>query len=168
MDINQVKQIMLKSDFNLLERALDDYDINEFDKFGNNVLHFYIKERKRINLDCKSVIDLFLNKGLYINGKKDNKYVFGSPLQLAVSMKQKDVFDYLIELGANVNATDSNGNSILSTAVMWYRDTEMDEYFIKRLLECGANIDQTNHYGISPKSLAESIANYNVKKYFQK
>lgn len=163
--INEMKQALLKSDFENFKKKLENYDANEFDGFGNNILHLYIKERKRIDIDYKRIIDVLMKRGLDIEGKVSNKYVFGTVLQLAVSMKQKDIFDYLIDCGANVNATNSYGNSILITAIMNYNNDD-DGYYIKKLIECKANIYQENNRGISPISLVNSFDNNDVKKYF--
>lgn len=163
--INEMKQVLLNSDFEKFEKMLENYNINEFDKFGNNILHFYIKEQERINVDYKKIIDVLMNRGLDLEGKTSNKYIFGTVLQLAVSMKKKDIFDYLLGLGANVNATNSYGNSILTTAVMNYNNDD-DGYYIKKLIEHKANVYQENNKGISPISLVYSFDNNDVKKYF--
>jgi ankyrin repeat protein len=69
--------------------------------------------------------------------------------------------------GADVNTIDINGNSIISDAVMnYYKDKENYEYYIIKLLEKGADPKIKNNYGINAIELANSIANYDVKKYF--
>jgi ankyrin repeat protein len=162
-DIEKMKIILLNSNFNQLEDAINLYNIQEQDKFGNNILHYYIKESKNLKLDCKDVIDLILSKGLDINEKQSKGAFKRSPLHIAVFMKLKDIVDYLIELGADVNSTDANGNSILMTAITWYRDA--NGYFIEKLINNGANIYQENNHGVSAYSLANNI-NSDVLKYF--
>jgi ankyrin repeat protein len=108
---------------------------------------------------------MLIQNGFDIEAKTSNKSVFGTALHLAASLKEKDIFNYLIDIGANVNAVNSYNNSILFTCVMNYEDDD-DAYYIKTLIEHGANMFQENDAGISPIALAHSIANYDVKKYF--
>ena len=53
----------------------------------------------------------------------------------------------------------------ISTAVMWYR--EQDGFFIELLINRGADVYLENNHGISAISLARSIANNDVAKYFE-
>ena len=39
-------------------------------------------------------------------------------------------------------------------------------FFIEHLLKNGANPDIENNNGVSPKSLARTIANYDVRRFF--
>lgn len=90
-----------------------------------------------------------------------------SPLHLAIVMNQIKVVDYLLEKGADVNAQDANGNSILSTAVFNYsKDKANYSHYILELLKKGADVNLKNNYGVSPKSLANTIANSGVHKFF--
>ena len=41
-----------------------------------------------------------------------------------------------------------------------------DGFFIEHLLKNGANPDIENNNGVSPKSLARTIANYDVRRFF--
>jgi hypothetical protein len=66
---------------------------------------------------------------------------------------------------ADVNAKDEDGNVALFHAVMWYRGD--DGYFIETLISKGAHVDVVNNYGVSPKKLSDTIANYDSKKFFQ-
>jgi len=85
-------------------------------------------------------------------------------LHLAVLMKSKAIFDLLLANGADVNAKDRNGNMPLSDAVFCYRGD--DGYFIESLIANGADVDIMNNYDVSPKLLAETIANYDTRKFF--
>ncbi|SHG43318.1 ankyrin repeat domain-containing protein [Pedobacter caeni] len=120
--------------------------------------------RRGWSFDYKEVIDLILSKHLDINQKQLKGNFRRCPLHLALVMKLRDVATYLIALGADVNSTDGYGNSILSTAVMGYRNE--DDCFVQKLIDCGADIHHKNNYGVSPIQLAYSIANSDVKKFF--
>jgi ankyrin repeat protein len=109
------------------------------------------------------VIKELIKKGLDINSQSAKGTFRHTPLNIAVQQKLKEVFEILIDLGADVNVTVGNGNSVLSNALMW---AQGDDYFIEKLIEYGANVYKKNDHGISPISLAYDISNYDYKQYF--
>jgi len=148
-----------------LEAFLNEYEIDSLDNSGNNILHYYLNNITSFSLSWKVVIPCILQKGLDIN-QKQAKGTFGrSPLHISVFAKEKEISEYLITMGADVNSTNKTGNSIISTAVMWYR--EQDGYFIELLLKHGADIYLENQSGISAIGLADSIASSDVAKFFK-
>jgi ankyrin repeat protein len=166
--IEDLKQVLITSNFLALKNALTDYNINERDKFGNDILHYYLLHAKDLSLNYQDVIDELINRGININSKQSVGKYQRSYLQMSVVLNIRDVFDFLLSKGADVNSTDANGNSILSDAVMNYpKDQDNYGYYIEKLLNDGANPFQENNYGVSARSLALSIANYDVKKYFE-
>ena len=66
----------------------------------------------------------------------------------------------LLKAGAEIDACDGYGNTPLFRAVFNYRE---DGETIRALVAGGANPDRSNKSGISPRSLAKTIANYNVE-----
>ncbi len=167
MNIDELKIVFLKSDMKLLKSAIKDFDINQQDKFGNNILHYYIKNKKEVSYEIGKLLGLFLSNGLDINECQSTGNFKYSPLHLAVVLNSRQIFETLIENGANVNAKDANGNSILSSAVFNYsKDKESYGYYIVKLLELKADINAENNYGVTPLSLAKSIANSDVSKFF--
>ena len=77
----------------------------------------------------------------------------------------------IIELGADINATDRNGNNILIRAVLFEYDKEDNGIYrvfstpleiMEELLKAGANMTQRNIYG----NTAYRIAARNKKKDF--
>ena len=54
-----------------------------------------------------------------------------------------------LEHGADVNAVDNDGDSVLVFAV-----SSGNEGVVKRIIESGANINQKNHMGITPLMVA--------------
>ena len=89
-------------------------------------------------------------------------------LHLAVMEQQYEAFSYLIEKGADVNAQNTHGNSVLSVAVFNYKKNPSLYYnkMIEILLKHNANPHLTNQYNVSAHSLAHSIGNSDVKKFF--
>lgn len=165
--IDNIKEILLKSDFNKLKESLNNYNINEHDKFGNNILHYYITQSKNLKLNIKDTIDELLARGININEKQTLGQFKRSALQMSVVLNLKEIFDLLISKGAEVNSADVHGNSILNSAVFnYFKDNNNYGYYITELLKHGADPLQENDYGISSYSLANSISNNDVKKYF--
>ena len=162
---NEKKTEFLNCDTNeKLQTFLDNYDLKGFDKFGNNILHYYLNNEQSFKLKWDKIIPEILNRGLNIN-EKQSKGAYGrSPLHMSVFSKQKEITEYLINSGADINSTDANGNTIISTAVMRYED---DGFFIELLINHGADVHLENNYEVSAISFARSIANYDVAKYFE-
>lgn len=72
------------------------------------------------------------------------------------------VASVLIAKGALVDLKDGHGNTPLSKAVFNSRGRGD---LIKLLLDAGADPDSENTYGMSPRGLAEMIANFDVKQH---
>lgn len=87
-----------------------------------------------------------------------------TPLHFAAREQQVKLAQLLLENGAEVNAVDSNGNTPLFRAVF---DSQDQGDMIKLLLRHSADKHLKNNYGVSPEDLANSIANYDVKKFLQ-
>jgi uncharacterized protein len=69
----------------------------------------------------------------------------------------------LLDSGASVDPRDANGNTPLSTAVFNSRGRGE---LIGLLRQRGADATSTNNFGVSPVSLARSLANYDVARFF--
>ena len=85
----------------------------------------------------------------------------GLPVHFAAQEGHTEVARVLLRGGAAVDARDSFGNTPLWRAVFESRgrgDT------IKVLLAAGANPDLPNESGVSPRQLAERIANLDVAR----
>jgi ankyrin repeat protein len=152
--IEEVKLTLINSDYDALKEALNDFDINSFDSSGNNILHHYLLSIKRIEIEPKLVLDLFVSKGIDIDQKQVKGGFKRSPLHISVFSKQKEITDYLINKGADINSTDDNGNNILSTAISRFNFGENGGYFIEKLIEVGGDMNHENNHGISAKTWA--------------
>ncbi|GIM56717.1 ankyrin repeat domain-containing protein [Capnocytophaga canimorsus] len=167
MHIEELKKILLEKDLVKLKNALENYQINECDKFGNTILHYYLKTKKNEDIPVESIIELFIEKGININQKQKDKQFGFSPLHLSVNIKNLEAFNYLIERGADINAQDVNGNTVLSSAVFNYnRDIDIYGEMITKLIDKGANINLKNNHNVSAHSLANSMVS-DVKKFFR-
>ncbi|WP_412560644.1 hypothetical protein [Winogradskyella sp. MIT101101] len=91
---------------------------------------------KAIKMNDKNVIKKEISKGIDINFE-DKKYEV-SLLELALVNQKKEAFDELLESGANPNIENSSCISPLISAIRYQKDCDL--YYIKHLLEYGANI----------------------------
>ena len=112
------------------------------------------------------LVNTLISNGADVNEKDNNSF---SPLHYATQefSTKKECFEItkiLLQAGANIEARDENGNTPLSNAVYWFRG---DPSLVNLLLEKGADKFNKNNYGVSPYSLAESIANYPILQYLQ-
>lgn len=159
--IEKIENALINSEFKKFYEMMVDYHINSFDSNGNNILHYFLLNCGRVNIEPKLILDLFIKKGIDINQKQSKGQFQRSPLHIAVLQKQQEITDYLINHGADVNSTDADGNNILSTAISRFNFGENGGYFIKKIIETGGNINQENNHGISAKTWA---LRYNEKE----
>lgn len=87
-----------------------------------------------------------------------------SPLHFAAQNNDAETACILLEYGASLSSIDKYGNTPLSRAVFSY---EGGDECISVLLKAGADPDRVNNHGISPRSLAETIANYDTRRFFE-
>lgn len=143
---------------------INNFQIDKRDKDGNTILHYYLKNINSFDLDSEKVVVEMYNKGININAQTTCKFRH-SPLNLVTTNKSKNIFDLLINLGADVNLTMINSNTVLFNVLMKLGID--NDYFILKLINNGANVYLKNNYGVSPISLAYTISNYDYKKYFE-
>lgn len=119
MFTNEEKIVFLAcDDFEKFQCFINNFEINKFDNFGNTILHYYLKNFEAFSLDAEKVVREMIKKGLNINAQSAKGTFRHTPLNIAVQQKLKNVFELLIILGADVNSTVANGNTILANAVM--------------------------------------------------
>lgn len=69
----------------------------------------------------------------------------------------------LIAAGAVVDVVNVYGNTPLGMTVYF---SQRRGEVIELLLAAGADLDRENRAGVSPRALAERIANYDVPRFF--
>jgi ankyrin repeat protein len=122
---------------------------------GRTPLHYAALEA-----DADRVRQL-LDSGSIADAADDNG---STPLHFAAQSNAADAAGLLLEAGASVDARDSYGNTPLSKAVFHSRGFGE---VIKLLRAKGADPHTKNNHGVSPLSLARTIANYDVRQFFQ-
>lgn len=167
MTIDDLKLVLLNNNLTELSEATSKANIAEQDKFGNNILHYYLKHVGSLQYKPADIIRLFKTKGLNLDARQEKGQFGYAPLHLAILYNQAEVFNILLQEKVNPDIQDKNGNTPLSSAVFNYlKDTASHQYFIEVLLKAGANPGLMNNHGVSAKSLAESIGNADVGKFF--
>ncbi len=86
-----------------------------------------------------------------------------TPLHFAAQEYSVGAAALLITHGAPVEAQDTHGNTPLCKAV-FYSNGRGE--LIQLLREAGADPNRQNKHGVSPLSLARTIANYDVRQFF--
>lgn len=124
------------------------------DKYGMQLIHYAILQHSN------NMLSLAFEKGADVNAKDNEGY---TALHYAAQEYELDLGKRLIENGAVVDSTDSNGNTPLFRAVFASRG-RLD--MIKLLLAYKADKYKENLHGVTPKSLAETIANYDFNGVF--
>ncbi|MDO8388927.1 MAG: ankyrin repeat domain-containing protein [Actinomycetota bacterium] len=85
-----------------------------------------------------------------------------TPLHFAAQASH--VAEKLLAAGASTNVRDAYGNTALWTATF---NSRGHGDLINMLLAHGADPDSLNNSGASPRSLAETIGNYDVARFFK-
>ena len=91
---------------------------------------------------------------IYYSWDNDKNYEYVKPLILASNL-DINIVDLLLDKGAEINDTDSDGNSALHHAI---KSKKLD--IVKRLIRKGANINSQNMNGKTPLILAYHYINY--------
>jgi uncharacterized protein len=145
--------VMIK-DVNAVRRAIEEGEnVDSRDVEGRTALFYAIQDG---NLDIATEL---IGSGADVNAQDKN---LETPLHFAARAFNPDATKLLLDNGAKVDALDSNGNTPLSTAVFESRGRGS---VIELLTQSGADKNLKNNYGVSPSDLAQSIANYDVKKF---
>jgi ankyrin repeat protein len=87
-----------------------------------------------------------------------------TPLHFAARGNSVEIVKLLLEASAAVDVRDAFGNTPLSNAV--FNSRGLGDV-IKILRACGADPYARNDSGVSPLTLARTIANYDVRQFFR-
>lgn len=146
--------VMRKSASELQALLAQGHDVNAMDRMGRSPLFYAVVD------ELNGVFDVLIANRADINhADLDGR----TALHAAAIHFKAGLAKRLIELHAAIDPQDTNGNTPLMDAV-FYSEGRGD--VIELLLEAGADRDCENHHGVSPIELANTIANYNVAKFF--
>lgn len=151
----EIVRAVNRSELETLDELVSPLNIDAVDKEKRSVL-FHAVLAKSIDM-----VKLLLKSQPDLNVKDRNGW---SALHYAAQGNLTDIAKLLIENGADLEIKDDYGNTPLSRATFsscGYGD------LIKLLLSYGADRNNENNSGISPLKLANTIANYDVKQFFE-
>jgi len=132
--------------------------MSEHDEYGRTKLHYVVVDEPANS--HRSLISELIASGFDPNQKDNQGW---TPLHFAAQEWSEEAAKTLLENGAEVDITDSNGNTPLWRAVFSSRGRGE---LIKLLLVSGADPNKQNQSGVSPRSLADTISNYDITQYF--
>ena len=130
----------------------------DIDEYGRAELHYVVIDEP-VSKHETEIMRLF-NQGMDINKQDNNGW---SALHFAAQNQSVVAVKSLLKYGAKTELKDSFGNTPLFRAVYCSRG---DGEIITLLLKHGANPDSENEYGVTPRSLASTIGNYDNAQFF--
>jgi len=128
--------------------------MKQLDREGRTDLHYAARDG-----DLAAVAKL-VGAGADVNLQDKRGW---APLHFAAQARSEEVTKFLLSHGASIDLEDSYGNTPLSTATLNYRG---DGAIILTLRAAGADPYKQNKSGVSALSLARTIANYDVAKFY--
>ena len=133
----------------------NDVEVNAKDKFGRTALHHAVIDK---NFEiCK----------ILVAHKADVSvpdHAFFTPLHFAAQEYALEITELLIQNNAIIDAKNEHGNTPLWIAVFNSRGRGE---IIQLLLQAGADPHKENNSGVSPLKLAQTIANFDIKRFFE-
>lgn len=116
----------------------------------------------------EAIIQHKVNIALFLIEKKSNinarEIMDWTPLHFAVQERQYEIVKKIIENGGKIDPIDKYGKTPLSLAVYNYKG---DGKIIELLLKNNADPNKKNKFGVSSRSLAETISDTDVIKFFK-
>ncbi|HEX6120635.1 MAG TPA: ankyrin repeat domain-containing protein [Dongiaceae bacterium] len=149
------KAVMRHSLSDLTQAIAQGEKVDALDREGRTSLFYAVADG-----DTAIVAEL-IRHGANINAQDKQ---LETPLHFAAREYRLEATELLLKNGASIDPQDVHGNSPLWRAVF---DSKGRGGVIKLLLSAGASKGLRNKRGVSPESLAKSIANYDVSNFLE-
>lgn len=150
----EATQALHRKNYKILATLVDLNTINAVDSKGRSLLAY------AVNYSDLMMLDWLLARNPDLNIQDNSGW---TPLHFAAQKYALEMVEHLLNAGAEVDIKDNYGNTALWRAVFESRGRGD---VIKLLLARNADADLKNDSGISPRGLAATIANFDVKQYF--
>jgi len=155
VEVGVVHRAVMTHSHSVVKQAIaNGEDIEMLDGLGRSPLFYAVQDGDI------SVISELLEHGADPNKPDKNGEV---PLHFAAREFRSEAARMLLKHGAVVDAQDEHGNTPLGHAVF---DSRGRGEMIKLLLSSGADRTLKNKHDVSPLELANTIANFNVRQFF--
>lgn len=152
---NEIVQAIYSNDFLLITEWMNRDTINFIDSDNRSIIFHAVLA------DSIDFVSLLLESSPDLNIKDSRAWY---PLHYAAQSYSPKVLDLLIRHGAMLEVKDDYGNTPLWRAVF---TSNGRGNVIKSLLSNGANPHNANNSDITPYKLAYTIANYDVRQFFE-
>lgn len=156
---DQMRDAIIKNDLAILRQYIDHSNSNMFvngQDRSMTLLHVAAE------YDRPQMAEYLMKRGIEVDGLPDSFIInYPTPLIRAMWCKSKNTAAYLIRNGANINAQDSYGISILHLAAV----NKWDDIALM-LLEKKAVINRVNSNGQTPLYIASLNGATNIVKMF--
>lgn len=129
----------------------EEYDLDEYD----DIAPFFYAIRKRASLE---MLELFLENGVDLKAT-DSEGV--SALDMAIKFKRKDVIQFCIDNGFDLNSTKRKSGITPVMLAACFSDYEM----MQVLLDGGGDINAVDKAGMSPKDYAKKLGQTKMVEY---
>ena len=157
MTLSLSHKAIINRDFDKLKHAImSSSDSDQVDKSGQTLLMWAVLQRD------SEIVNFLLENGASVDViEKKNGY---STLHFAAQEQLPEIVKILVRAGADIELKDKFGNTALNRAT-FYSKGKGDT--IKRLLALGADRHTKNNFDVTPLSLANEIANYDIVQFFE-
>ncbi|MBP3967388.1 ankyrin repeat domain-containing protein [Paenibacillus lignilyticus] len=129
----------------------------------NEKLYTYLLNEGANPNNCMFAIAWYNDVKAAIRFKEHGAEIEDSVFLSAFNWKKFEIAEWFLKNGTNVDYADSDGNTALHQAIQ--RKYKMDQ--IEMLLQFGADCNQANKHGISPKTLAGQTNRTKVLRLFE-
>lgn len=154
--MNNLTKAIVKGNLEELRKEISKgCDIDFIDKAGRSLLITAVIEK---NMD---IVQYLVDNGADINIRD---FIGFTALHYAAQNYSVEMCRFLLENDAEVNIKDEHGNTPLFRAVF---SSEGRGDVIKTLLLYGADKNLKNNYNVSAIDLANTIDNYDIKRFFE-
>ncbi|WP_312967439.1 ankyrin repeat domain-containing protein [Acinetobacter gerneri] len=140
-DDTQLYHLLISNDLSAIDKFLNKFGLDSVDRDQRTFLMSAIVEKK-IDI-VKHLLDIGADVNIH-------EKIGLTALHFAALENNLEIIKLLIESGAEIDAIDNQGNTPLWRAIM---TTDGDSDISKYLVSKGADLDQKNKHGVSPRDL---------------